>query len=168
MKRPISRRWRHGNNPGWTDSRAERGWLNLAGLYWLGEGENSFGSDPGNDIIFPQKADAFCGSLMLSEQGKVTLKVKEGVRITIGDTPVTTLTLNDDQSKPTTYLQQGDLAWNIIKRGEKYGIRLRDYKHPRIEALDHIPAYPINTEYVVEAKLLPFDEPRNFHRCHAG
>ncbi len=150
----------------WQQSRldrlkGERGWLNLAGLYWLGEGENSFGSDPGNDIIFPQKADAFCGSLMLSDQ-EVTLKVKEGVRITNGDTPVTTLTLNDDQTKPTTYLQQGDLAWNIIKRGEKYGIRLRDYKHPRLEALDHIPAYPINTEYVVEAKLLPFDEPRTF------
>ena len=150
----------------WQQSRldrlkGERGWLNLAGLYWLGEGENSFGSDPGNDIIFPQKADAFCGSLMLSERG-VTLKVKEGVRITNGDTPLTTLTLNDDQTKPTTYLQQGDLAWNIIKRGEKYGIRLRDLKHPRLEELDHIPAYPINTEYVVEAKLLPFDEPRTF------
>jgi uncharacterized protein (DUF1684 family) len=70
--------------------------------------------------------------------------------------------LNDDQTKPTTRLQQGDLAWFIVKRGEKYGIRLRDYKHPRIEELDHIPVYPINTDYVVEATLTPFREPKNF------
>ena len=60
----------------------------------------------------------------------------------------------------TTHLRQGDLAWNIIKRADKYGIRLRDLKHPRIDALDHIPAYPVNTAYVVEATLDPFDEPK--------
>ena len=150
----------------WQHSRLERlkgknGWLNLAGLLWIEEGENSFGSDPGNDILFPEKADAFCGSLSL-EGGKVSLQVKEDVIITSGDSRVTTLELTDDQSKPTTYLQQGDLAWYIIKRADKYGIRLRDHKHPRIDELDHIPAYPINTDYVVEAQLQSFDEPREF------
>jgi uncharacterized protein (DUF1684 family) len=150
----------------WQHSRVERlkgknGWLNLAGLLWLEEGKNSFGSDPANDLIFPEKAAASCGSLTLAD-GVVTLKVKNGVKITTENVPVTTLILNDDQSKPTTYLQQGDLAWNIIKRGDEYGIRLRDHKHPRIEKLDHIPAYPINFDYVVEAKLHPFEEPRIF------
>ncbi len=150
----------------WQESRLERlkgknGWLNLAGLLWLEEGENSFGSDPGNDIVFPEKAYAFCGSLTLTD-GKVTLEVKNGVEIREGETLVTSLVLNDDQSKSTTYLQQGDLAWYIIKRGEKYGIRLRDYKHPRLAELDHIPTYPISLEYVVEAQLHPFDEPMEF------
>ncbi len=150
----------------WQRSRLERlkgknGWLNLAGLLWIEEGENSFGSDPGNDIIFPEKADTFCGSLSL-EGGKVSLHVQEDVIITSGDSRVTTLELNDDQSKPTTHLQQGDLAWYIIKRADKYGIRLRDHKHPRIDELDHMPAYPINTDYVVEAQLHSFDEPREF------
>jgi uncharacterized protein (DUF1684 family) len=150
----------------WQQSRLERlkgpnGWLNVAGLFWLKEGENSFGSDPSNDIVFPPKADPFCGSLVL-QSGNVTLHVKEGVKITSGDTLVKSLKLNDDQSNPATTLQQGDLEWFIIKRGDLYGIRLRDFNHPRIDALDHIPAYPIHTEYVVEATLLPFDEPRTF------
>jgi len=150
----------------WQHSRLERlkgenGWLNLAGLLWLEEGENSFGSDPSKDLIFPEKADASCGTLTLAD-GVVTLKVKDGVNITAKDSPVTTLKLNDDQSKPTTYLQQGDLAWYIIKRGDQYGIRLRDHKHERIDMLDHIPAYPINLNYVVEAKLFPFEKPRIF------
>ena len=150
----------------WQHSRLERlkgknGWLNLAGLLWLEEGENSFGSDPANDLIFPEKANSNCGSLSLAD-GVVTLYVKDGVKITAGDSQVTTLKLNDDQTKATTHLLQGDLAWYIIKRGDQYGIRLRDLKHPRIEKLDHIPAYPINFEYVVEAKLLPFEKPKTF------
>lgn len=150
----------------WQHSRLERlkgknGWLNLAGLMWLEEGVNSFGSDPENDIVFPEKADSFCGTLTL-DNGLITLVLKDGVIVTSGDNPVTIKRLNDDQTKPTTNLQQGDLAWYIIKRAEKYGIRLRDHKHPRLEELDHIPSYPISTDYVVEAQLLPFDEPRKF------
>ena len=39
-------------------------------------------------------------------------------------------------------------------------IRLRDYKHPAIEALDHIPSYLIDPAYVVEAKFKPFQKVR--------
>ena len=148
----------------WQHRRVERlksknGWLNLAGLFWLEEGENSFGSDPSNQVVFPEKADAFCGTLTLIE-GDVFMQVNEGVEIGMGDSLVTQADLIHDHSKNTTHLLQGDLAWYIIKRGERYGIRMRDYKHPRIDELDHIPSYPIQTSYVVEATLKPFDEPR--------
>ena len=148
----------------WQHQRIERlksknGWLNLAGLFWIDEGENSFGSDPENDIVIPEKADRFCGTLTLKE-GEVVLKVKEGVTISIGDSLVTQLILEDDHSDNTTILEQGDLAWYIVKRGDKFGIRMRDYKHPRIDKLNHIPSYPIQTNYVVEATLKSFDKPR--------
>lgn len=148
----------------WQHQRVERlksknGWLNLAGLFWLEEGENSFGSDPSNDVIFPEKAEAFCGTLTLNK-GKVFMRVKEGVEISIGNSLVTQANLISDQEKKPTQLLQGDLAWYIIKRGDKYGIRMRDYMHPRIDELDHIPSYPIQTKYVVEATLEPFDQPR--------
>ncbi len=139
--------------------KSKNGWLNLAGLFWLEEGENSFGSDPSNKVVFPEKADAFCGTLILDD-GKVFMQVNDGVEIGIGNSLVTQADLIHDQAKNTTHLQQGDLAWNIIKRGERYGIRMRDYKHPHINQLDHIPSYPIQTSYVVEAILKPFDEPR--------
>ncbi len=147
----------------WQQQRLERlkdkdGWLSLAGLYWLDEGISRFGSDPDNDIQFPDKAAPFCGTLELN-RGEVTLKVAEGVDIYLGDSLVKELKLIDDQTQNTTRLQQGDLAWYIIKRGELYGIRLRDHKHPRINELDHIPSYPIQTNFVVEATLVPFEEP---------
>ena len=148
----------------WQHQRLERlknknGWLSLSGLFWLEEGENSFGSDAENDIIFPEKADAFCGTLVL-DSGSVTLRVAEGIGISVKDFLITEMALVNDHSENTTRLQQGDLAWYIIKRGDRYGIRLRDHKHPRIDELDHIPSYPIQTSYVVEATLEPFDSPK--------
>ncbi len=139
--------------------KAENGWLNLAGLFWLKEGENSFGSDPSNDIVFPEKADGLCGIITLDD-GKVTLSAEKDASIESNGIAVTTLILNDDHSDNRTDLRQGDLLWYIIKRGEKYGIRLKDLNHPRIDMLEHIPSYPISTPYVVEAILVPFDEPR--------
>jgi len=148
----------------WQTQRLERlksknGWLSLAGLFWLEEGENSFGSDPEVDIKFPEKADAFSGTLVL-DSGSVMLMVAEGVGISVKDSLIAEMKLVDDQSLNTTHLQQGDLAWNIIRRGDRYGIRLRDQKHPRIDELNHIPSYPVQTSYVVEATLEPFDSPR--------
>ena len=148
----------------WQQQRLERlkdknGWLTLAGLYWLEEGENSFGSDSANDIIFPQKADPFCGILVL-DKGKVSISAKEGVEILHENNPVSEMELEDDFSDNTTKLQQGDLAWYIIKRGERYGIRIRDHKHPRLNELDHIPSYPIDPAFVVEASLEAFDTPK--------
>lgn len=148
----------------WQQARLERlkdknGWLSLAGLYWLEEGENSFGSDNDNDIVFPGKADAFCGTLTLTGD-QVRLDVKAGIDIQDDSGMVTNMILSDDHTENTTRLQQGDLAWYVIKRGEKYGIRLRDHKHPRIDELQKIPSFPVDTRFVVEATLESFEIPK--------
>jgi hypothetical protein len=148
----------------WKEQRLERlksktGWLNLAGLLWLEEGENSFGSDSTNQVVFPGKAAPFCGTLIL-DNGTVSLMASKESGIMVKGNPVTTMELKDDSSDSTTLINQGDLAWYIIKRGDRYAIRLRDYTHPNLAKLDSIPSYPVQTEYVVEATLHPFDQPR--------
>ena len=149
----------------WQQGRLERlksptGWLNLAGLYWLEEGENRFGSDTANDLVFPEKAPPFCGSILVDGQ-RLMLQVNEGVEITHEGTPVYELELLSDRSNQRTVLRQGDLSWYIIRRGKRYGVRLRDLDHPHLRELDQIPAYPVQTDYVVEAELKPFEENRN-------
>ena len=57
--------------------RAENGWLNLIGLYWLQEGENSFGSDASNAVVFPNAAAPKVGSF-IRKGNQVTLKVLDG------------------------------------------------------------------------------------------
>ena len=42
-------------------------WLPLAGLFWLKPGENSFGTDAKNAVVFP-KGPAHAGSFILQGQ----------------------------------------------------------------------------------------------------
>jgi len=136
--------------------RGKNGWLNLAGIYWLEDGIQTLGSDSANDIVFPPKAPAFIGTLSLKDT-LIHLEVKENVKLFYKNETVSQLDLGYDSSLMPSYITHGDFAWYIMKRHNSLAIRLRDYKHPALEALDHIPSYPIDPDYVVEAKLVPFD-----------
>ena len=141
------------------DLKAKDGWLNLAGIYWLKEGEQTFGSHHSNDIVFPDKAAAFIGTITLKDE-VAHIKVTDEAELYLNNDRVNELELSYDNSSKPSYITHGDLAWYIMKRHNSLAIRLRDYKNPAIEALDHIPSYPIDPDYLVEATLHPFDESR--------
>ena len=146
----------------WQEDRLEglkgkEGWLNLAGIYWLKEGNQTFGSDSSNDIVFPARAPAFMGSLTLDNE-TVHLEVMEEVELFFKGEIVQKLELSPEKSGNPAYLTHGDFAWYIMKRHNSLAIRLRDYKNPAIEALDRVPSYPIDPAYLVEAQLKPYEE----------
>ena len=64
--------------------KADDAWLTVAGLFWLHEGENRFGSAPGNDVVLPAPAPAHTDHFDL-QAGKTTVHVNRGVPITIPD-----------------------------------------------------------------------------------
>jgi hypothetical protein len=148
--------WQHDRLEG---LKAKDGWLNLAGIYFLKEGVQTFGSYPSNDIVFPDKAAAFIGTITLKDE-VAHIEVNDEAELYYKNKRVIELDLSYDSSGDPSYITHGDLAWYIMKRHKSLAIRLRDYKNPAIEALDHIPSYPIGPDYVVEAKLQAFDEAR--------
>src|SRR5690606_2065637 len=63
--------------------KADDGWLNLAGLYWLKEGENRVGSAESNSVRFPEgKADAQLGTFTLKD-GTLQFIAEKGQQITL-------------------------------------------------------------------------------------
>lgn len=48
--------------------KADDGWLNLAGLFWLEKGENIIGSEENCDIRFPDQAPEKLGAIYLEEE----------------------------------------------------------------------------------------------------
>ncbi|MCX6169832.1 MAG: DUF1684 domain-containing protein [Ignavibacteriales bacterium] len=139
--------------------KKENGWLNLAGLYWLKPGENKFGTDKTNDVIFPKgRAPAFIGSLFLKDS-IVTLKVNEGVEVKNNGERVAKLELKND-TQGETVLALGSLRWFIIKRGDKYGVRLRDLESELLKTFQGIETYPINSDWKLEAKLESYNPPQ--------
>lgn len=133
--------------------KAESGWLNLAGLYWLKEGVNTFGSAEENDILFPaEKSRPFLGEIVL-EKDKITLRSKPDAQIFLGDQPVTEIDLFPD-GRPVT-LKHGPLRWFVIKRGDKYAIRLRDLESEFLKGFTGIERYPVQEKWRVKAQFVP-------------
>lgn len=133
--------------------KAENGWLNLAGLFWLEEGKNTFGTDTKNNVVFPEgKSRPLVGSLTL-KNGEVWVDIEPGAKVTVNNEPITSLKIFPTEKN--TVLASGSLRWFVIKRGNKYGIRLRDLESPELQHFAGINTYPIDRKWRVEAKLEP-------------
>jgi len=141
--------------------KAEDGWLNLAGLYWLEEGENTIGSDSTNNIVFPAKAPKDIGTVHL-QNNKIKFQAEKDAIVAnqVGEKIDATL-MNHDQQDSTTVLQHGSLRWFVIKRGDKFGIRLRDLQSPLLDKVDSISSFPVNAKWKKEAEFIPYEEEKN-------
>ena len=137
--------------------RKEDGWLTLVGLFWLNEGENKFGSDPKNAVVLPKdKAPAIAGSLVL-EQGKVRLAARPGVQITADGKPAETLDLRDDNNDAgPTILKLGSLLINVVKRGERIGVRVKDTESQTRREFKGLEYFSIDPKWRVEARFEPY------------
>jgi len=138
--------------------KKENGWLNLVGLYWLKQGENTFGSDPSNDIIFPSGAPPKIGSIILKDS-VTQLKVKDNIDVTINGNKVKEALLQNDLNQNTSLMSLGSYKWNIIKREGKYGIRLRDLNASLVKSFPGIETYPADITWKIEATYVKFSVP---------
>ena len=128
-------------------------WLRLHAIYWLSEGDNTFGSAQENTITFPKGTiPDFAGVFTLSNN-TVTMDVTDDVLITHEGEPVSDFTLFDGEERP--HVMHGDLEWFIDSRGDEYGIRLYNKDNPKADAFDGFPFFPLNPEWHLKAKFIP-------------
>lgn len=139
--------------------KKENGWLNLVGLHWLNEGENRFGSSKENDIIFPENTPEFIGSFILKDS-TVNAEILPNVNVMLIDSVIRKIIMKDDLSGEPTTLKLGSLRWFIIKRGNKFGVRIRDLEAKLVKEFKGIERFPVNIDWRVEAEFVPFDSPK--------
>lgn len=131
----------------------ETGWNTLVGLFWLHEGKNSFGSGPSNDIVLPRsRAPKLAGSLQL-DNGTVRLITKLEVGITSGGDRVRDVVLRSDADGLPTPLKLGSLTMFVIKRGEKFGLRVKDKLRPARANFHGLTYFPLDTNWKLQGKL---------------
>jgi uncharacterized protein (DUF1684 family) len=149
----------------WHKGRIERlkekdGWFTLAGLYWLKEGRNSFGSDKSNDIVFPEGTPAFMGSFIL-ENGSVKTIINENVQVYHDSVEARDISMQNDSQRNTTILTHGSFSWYVILRdGNRFGIRLKDSENQALKDFDGIDTYPIDENWRIAARYEPYDPPK--------
>src|SRR6185503_3181745 len=135
----------------------EDGWLTLVGLFWLGKGENKIGSDPGNAVVLPKgKAPGVAGSIS-QPKGQVEFRARPGVEFTVDGKPVTGTYLTDDtDDNGPTILKLGSLLINVIKRGDKVGVRVKDTESQTRREFKGLEYYPIDPKWRIEAHFEPY------------
>lgn len=139
------------------DLRSDHGWLIVAGLFWLHDGENRFGSDPLNDIVLPAPARPDAGSFDLRD-GTVTVHLNRGSGFTLGGKPVETAELKPDS--PTDRLTLGDLTLYIHASGSRRVVRLLDKNSAIRRNFTGLHWFPIDASYRVTARFVTYDPPR--------
>jgi uncharacterized protein len=130
-------------------------WLPLAGLFWLKPGENSFGSDPKNAIVFP-KGPAHAGAFTL-EGKKVVANFVPGANAIIEGKPATSAELQPDASGNPTMVEMGSLRLHVIVRGQRIGIRLKDVESEAARQYRGPSFFPLDPSYRVTAAWLSSD-----------
>lgn len=140
--------------------KSETGWLNIVGLHWLKEGENTLGSEKANDVVFPSgKADERVGTLILKE-GIVSLNVEAGVLIEVSGQPYAGGVVFDERRETPVVLSHKKLKWFIIKRGAKFGVRLRDLESDALKNFTHIDYFEIDKKWKIAATYEAPAEPK--------
>src|SRR3989442_5535890 len=140
--------------------KAEDGWLAVAGLFWLDEGMNRFGSGPGNSIALPAgTAPPVAGTFEL-RQGKVSVRVEPGVTVTAAGKPVVDMELRSDDPGPPDVLKLGRLSLQVIARGGRYGIRMKDPESAARGNFAGLRWFPVRDDMRVDARFVPWPSPR--------
>ena len=130
---------------------SERSWFGLAGLFWLKDGANTFGSDPACDFILPAQAPARAGTFYFLN-GEVTIKAEPRVKITCNGGKLPVRPLCDDQMDNPDFLTLSRWIFVVIKRGTSTLIRMWDVEHPARKALKNLNFYPYKPEYRIVAE----------------
>ena len=147
----------------WRDRReaglkADGGWLTVAGLFWLKQGENRFGSDSANDIVLPASAPARAGVFEL-RHGETRFRLEPGVVGGIAGQMATTGVLRPDTAGEPGVLTMGRLTMHVIVRGGQFGIRLKDNDNARRKSFAGLKWFPVRESYRVQAKWMPYAAP---------
>ena len=137
--------------------KSDEGWLTVAGLFWLKAGDNTAGSASSNALVLPKAAPAQLGVFTLAD-GRVTFKAAPGTAVTTNGQPVTTTVL-DARAGEKGALSIGDLRLFLIRRGDKYGIRMRDLRSRMRQSFTGLTYYPISEPLRVKAQYVPYETP---------
>ena len=137
------------------DLKSDNGWLNLAGLYWLQEGINTFGSSEANHVVFPAGSMAEEAGYFLVKNGTVRMEAKPEIAITVNDQPVRSVEIFHPDSSRSVQVAHGSLRWFVIKRDDQVGIRLRDLSSEAKQKFTGIERYPVDVAWRLEAEFTP-------------
>jgi hypothetical protein len=139
--------------------QAEDGWLSLVGLEWLKEGANRAGSAPASDVKFPAAAPAQLGTFTRKGEA-VSFQPAPGVAVTLAGKPFAGGAVKSDAGgEDPDAFQVGRIRFQVIARGDRMGIRIKDPEAPARKEFHGIPSYAPSERWRIVARWEPSNPP---------
>ena len=137
---------------------ADDGWLTVAGLFFLTEGDNTFGSSPLNDIVLRTGPDG--AGVFTLRRGEITVRAAGGKTLTIDgrETEGARLWPYEGSASPTITL--GPLSLFAHYSGDRLAIRMRDRDSAIRRDFTGLRWFPVAEDYRVQGRYIPHAEPR--------
>jgi uncharacterized protein (DUF1684 family) len=149
----------------WAELKSETGWLTLVGLFWLQEGANNCGSDPSLDIVLPKEKFPLLAGEFIVDKGSVGfVPVSEGFKLEGKSLPAGSkhqmLQLKSDADDKPTIVNFGTLSFQIIKRGDKFGLRVKDSQNADRLNFKRTEFYAADPNWRIDARFEPYNPPK--------
>ena len=147
----------------WRDERearlkADGGWLSVAGLTWLKQGENRFGTDRAGEVVLPLGSAPHIAGVFQLKGSETTVELAAGVAARIAGRPVAGPALLRPDSGDIVEI--ADVTLQVIERGGRYGIRLRDKNAAARREFTGYRWYEVKEDYRVEATWVSHPQPK--------
>ena len=136
---------------------ADDGWLTVAGLFFLTEGENSFGSSPVNDIVIrtgPERA-----GIVTLDDAQITVRAAAGTTLSVDGQDVMSARLWPFEGNDRPTITVGPLSLFAHYSGERLAIRMRDRDSDILRQFRGLQWFPVDDRYRVRGRYVPHDEP---------
>jgi uncharacterized protein len=128
--------------------KSDTGWLNVAGLFWLKQGQNTVGSAESNQIVMPAHSAPPLLGVLDHRADKTVLRYADRSKGTVE------LISDLNGKRDPTEIVVGDLTFWLIERGERIGIRMLDRQSQFRRDFTGCKWYPVRSEYLIEAKFV--------------
>jgi len=140
--------------------KKETGWLTVAGLFWLKEGINTVGAGSKFDVRLTANFKQGKFGEIDFKNGVASLKVEKGVEAQSDGKSVSTIDLVSDEKGKPTEIRTGSQTFFLIKREDRFGIRLKDSNSEARRNFKGLHWFPIDESYKVTARFEAFVEPK--------
>ena len=94
------------------------------------------------------------------QNGAATLKVESGVEALSDGVKISTIELVSDEKGKPTKIQTGSQTFYLIRRGDRFGIRLKDKNSEQRTNFKGLKWFPIDEKLKVAAHFEAFDQPK--------
>lgn len=131
---------------------AEDGWLSLVGLHWLEEGSNGVGRGAEHAVRYDGFPREELGVIELTDDVLAFRPAPDAVEFAVE--PGGQLRLLSDADGEPTVLAAGSCRMHVIRRGERYAVRVKDLEAPLRRRFTGVERYAVNPAWRIEARLV--------------